>query len=62
VDEVGEEIDVEDLWEELGGGQMEPVRSQVRKESSEGGSKNEEVKTQKSMMKESKFGVSQMRC
>jgi hypothetical protein len=34
---VGDEIDVED-WreEELGGGQMEPVRSQVREESSGG--------------------------
>jgi hypothetical protein len=29
-DKVGEEIDVEDWWEELGGGQTEPVRSQVR--------------------------------
>jgi hypothetical protein len=27
---VGEEIEVEGQWEELGGGQMEPVRSQVR--------------------------------
>jgi hypothetical protein len=35
---VGEEIDVEDWQEELGGGQTEPVRSQVREESSEGGS------------------------
>jgi hypothetical protein len=31
---VGEEIDVEDWWEELAGGQMEPMRSQVREESS----------------------------
>jgi hypothetical protein len=31
---VGEEIGVEDWWEEeLGGGQTEPVRSQVREES-----------------------------
>jgi hypothetical protein len=31
---VGEEIGVEDWWEEeLGGGQAEPMRSQVRKES-----------------------------
>jgi hypothetical protein len=37
-DEVGEEIDVEDSWEELGSGQIEPVRSQVRDESSGGGS------------------------
>jgi hypothetical protein len=37
-DEVGEEIVVEDWWEELGGGQMEPVRSQVREESSGQGS------------------------
>jgi hypothetical protein len=37
-DKVGEEIDVEDWWEELGGGQTEPVRSQVREASSEGGS------------------------
>jgi hypothetical protein len=29
-DEVGEEIDVEDWQEELGGGQTEPMRSQVR--------------------------------
>jgi hypothetical protein len=29
-DEVGEENDVEDWQEELGGGQTEPVRSQVR--------------------------------
>jgi hypothetical protein len=38
-DGVGEEIDVED-WreEELGGGQTEPVRSQVREESSGEGS------------------------
>jgi hypothetical protein len=28
-DGVGEEIDVEDWQEELGGGQTEPVRSQV---------------------------------
>jgi hypothetical protein len=28
-DEMGEEIDVEDWQEELGGGQTEPVRSQV---------------------------------
>jgi hypothetical protein len=33
-DEVGEEIEVEDRREELGDGQMEPVRSQVREESS----------------------------
>jgi hypothetical protein len=37
-DKVGEEINVEDRQEELGGGQREPVRSQVREESSEGGS------------------------
>jgi hypothetical protein len=37
-DGVGEEIDVEDWREELGGGQMEPVRSQVREESSGEGS------------------------
>jgi hypothetical protein len=37
-DGVGEEIDVEDCEEKLGGGQTEPVRSQVREESSEGGS------------------------
>jgi hypothetical protein len=37
-DEVGEEIEVENRREELGGGQMEPMRSQVREESSEGGS------------------------
>jgi hypothetical protein len=30
---VGEEIDAEDWWEELGGGQTEPVRSQVKEES-----------------------------
>jgi hypothetical protein len=38
-DGVGEEIDVED-WreEELGGGQTEPVRSQVKEESSGEGS------------------------
>jgi hypothetical protein len=29
-DEVGEDIDVEDWQEELGGGQTEPMRSQVR--------------------------------
>jgi hypothetical protein len=29
-DEVGEEFDVEDQQEELGGGQMEPLKSQVR--------------------------------
>jgi hypothetical protein len=29
-DKEGEEIDVEDLQEELGGGQTGPVRSQVR--------------------------------
>jgi hypothetical protein len=33
-DGVEEEIDVEDWWEELGGGQREPMRSQVREESS----------------------------
>jgi hypothetical protein len=33
-DEVGEETDVEDWRKELGGGQTEPVRSQVREESS----------------------------
>jgi hypothetical protein len=33
-DEVGEEIDVGDWQEELGGGQTEPVRSQVREECS----------------------------
>jgi hypothetical protein len=37
-DKVGEEIDVEDWQKELGGRQTEPVRSQVREESSEGGS------------------------
>jgi hypothetical protein len=37
-DGVGEEIDVEDWREELGGGQTEPMRSQEREESSEGGS------------------------
>jgi hypothetical protein len=38
-DGVGEEIGVEDWWEEeLGGGQTEPVRSQVREESSGEGS------------------------
>jgi hypothetical protein len=31
---VGEEIEVDDWREELGGGQMEPMRSQVREESS----------------------------
>jgi hypothetical protein len=36
--EVGEVIDVKDWQEELGGGQIEPVRSQVREESSEKGS------------------------
>jgi hypothetical protein len=41
-DEVEEEIDIEDLWEVLGGGRMEPVRSQVRNESSEGGSSGRE--------------------
>jgi hypothetical protein len=35
---VGEEIEVEDQREELGGGQMEPMRSQVREESSGEGS------------------------
>jgi hypothetical protein len=35
---VGEVIDVKDWQEELGGGQIEPVRSQVREESSEKGS------------------------
>jgi hypothetical protein len=35
---VGEEIDVQDWWEELGGLQTEPIRLQVREESSEGGS------------------------
>jgi putative hemolysin len=35
---VREEIEVEDWQEKVGGGQMEPVRSQVREESSEGGS------------------------
>jgi hypothetical protein len=33
-----EETEVEDWREELGGGQMEPVRSQVREESSGEGS------------------------
>jgi hypothetical protein len=33
-DKVREGIDVEDWWEELGGGQTEPMRSQVREESS----------------------------
>jgi hypothetical protein len=38
-DGVGEEIDVEDWWEEeLGGGQTQPMRSQVREESSVDGS------------------------
>jgi hypothetical protein len=37
-DGAGEGIDVEDPQEELGGGQGEPMRSQVREESSEGGS------------------------
>jgi hypothetical protein len=37
-DEVSEEIEVEDWWEELGGGEMESVRSQVREESSGEGS------------------------
>jgi hypothetical protein len=36
-DGLGEEIDVEDWWEELESGQTEPVRSQVREQSSEGG-------------------------
>jgi hypothetical protein len=35
---VGEEIEVEHWWEELGGGQTEPVRLQVREESSGEGS------------------------
>jgi hypothetical protein len=35
---VGEEINVENWWEELGGGQTEPMRSQIREESSEGDS------------------------
>jgi hypothetical protein len=35
---VGEELDVEDWWEELGGGLTEPMRSQVREESSGEGS------------------------
>jgi hypothetical protein len=35
---VGEEIDAEDWWEELGGGQTELVRSQVREEYSGEGS------------------------
>jgi hypothetical protein len=35
---VGEDIDVKDQREELGGGQMEPVRSQVREQSSGEGS------------------------
>jgi hypothetical protein len=34
-DGMGEEIEVEDWQEEMGGGQMEPVRSQGREESSE---------------------------
>jgi hypothetical protein len=37
-DKVGEEIEVEDWREELGGGQTEPVRSQVREKSSGEGS------------------------
>jgi hypothetical protein len=37
-DGVGEEIEVEDQQEELGGGQTEPMRSQVREESSGEGS------------------------
>jgi hypothetical protein len=37
-DGVGEEIEVEDWWEELGDGQMEPVRTKVREGSSGGGS------------------------
>jgi hypothetical protein len=37
-DGVGKEIEVEDRQEELGGRQVEPMRSQVREESSEGGS------------------------
>jgi hypothetical protein len=37
-DRVGEEINVENWWEELGGGQTEPMRSQIREESSEGDS------------------------
>jgi hypothetical protein len=37
-DGIGEQIEVEDWREELGSGQTEPVRSQVREESSEGGS------------------------
>jgi hypothetical protein len=37
-DGVEEEIEVEDWWEELGGGQTEPMRSQVREESFEGSS------------------------
>jgi hypothetical protein len=37
-DGVGEEIDVEDWREELGGGQTEPMKSQVREESSGEGS------------------------
>jgi hypothetical protein len=32
-DGLGEEIKVEDWWEELGGGQTEPMRSHVREES-----------------------------
>jgi hypothetical protein len=35
---VGEEIEEEDRWEELGSGQTEPMKSQVREQSSEGGS------------------------
>jgi hypothetical protein len=37
-DGVGEEVDVEDWWEKLGGRQTEPVRSQVMEESSGDGS------------------------
>jgi hypothetical protein len=37
-DGVGKEIEVEDQREELGGGQTEPMRSQVREGSSEGSS------------------------
>jgi hypothetical protein len=36
-DGVGEEIEVQDQREELGGGQMVPMRSQVREEYSERG-------------------------
>jgi hypothetical protein len=38
VDRVGEEIEVEDWWEELGSGQTGLVRSQVREELSGEGS------------------------